>query len=92
MSDDKLTEEVYSDFIKNRLVDYKRVKTGVDLVVINFSYIFDLYFKQSIKIIYNNNYLEKFYNRFKFNDSQTKERIEEIYKITKQYIEQKKDE
>ncbi len=92
LSDDKLTEEVYSDFIKNRLVDYKRVKTGVDLVVINFSYIFDLYFKQSIKIIYNNNYLEKFYNRFKFNDSQTKERIEEIYKITKQYIEQKKDE
>lgn len=92
LSDDKLTEEVYSDFIKNRLVDYKRVKTGVDLVVINFSYIFDLYFKQSIKIIYNNNYLEKFYNRFKFNDGQTKERIEEIYKITKQYIEQKKDE
>ena len=37
LSDDKLTEEVYSDFIKNRLVDYKRVKTGVDLVVINFS-------------------------------------------------------
>ena len=91
LSDQKISEEVYKDFIKNRLVEYKKVKTGVDLLVIDFSYIFDLYFKESIKIIEENNYLEKLYNRFKFNDKQTKERIEEIYTIAKKYLEEKKD-
>lgn len=89
LSNQKISEEVYKDFLKNRLIEYKKVKTGVDLLVINFSYIFDLYFKESIKIIEENNYLEKLYNRFKFNDQQTKERIEEIYTITKKYLEEK---
>ena len=72
-------------------VEYKKVKTGIDLLTINFSYIFNLYFKESIRIIEENHYLEKLYNRFKFNDQQTKERIEEIYTITKKYLEEKKD-
>lgn len=91
LSDQKISEEVYKDFIENRLVEYKKVKTGIDLLVINFSYIFDLYFKESIRIIEENHYLEKLYNRFKFNDQPTKERIEEIYTITKKYLEEKKD-
>ncbi len=91
LSDQKITEEVYKDFIKKRLVEYKKVNTGIDLLVVNFSYIFDLYFKESIKIIEENNYVDKLYNRFKFNDQQTKERVEEIYKITKKYLEEKKD-
>lgn len=91
LSDQKISEEVYKDFLKNRLIEYKKVKTGIDLLVINFSYIFDLYFKESIRIIEENNYLEKIYNRFKFNDQKTKERIEEIYTITKKYLEEKKD-
>lgn len=91
LSNQKISEEVYKDFIENRLINYKLVKTGVDLLAINFSYIFNLYFKQSIKIIDDNNYLDKLYNRFKFNDQQTKERMEEIYTITKKYLEEKKD-
>lgn len=91
LSSQKISEEVYKDFIENRLINYKLVKTGVDLLAINFSYIFNLYFKQSIKIIDDNNYLDKLYNRFKFNDQQTKERMEEIYTITKKYLEEKKD-
>lgn len=91
LSDQKISEEVYKDFTEKKLVEYKKVKTGIDLLVINFSYIFDLYFKESIRIIEENHYLEKIYNRFKFNDQQTKERIEEIYTITKKYLEEKKD-
>ena len=86
-----MSEEVYKDFIENKLISYKKLKTGVDLLAIHFTYIFNLYFSQSIKIIYDNNYLDKLYNRFIFNDKQTKERIEEIYIMTKKYIEEKKD-
>lgn len=91
LSNQKISEEVYKDFIENRLINYKLVKTGVDILATNFSYIFNLYFKQSIKIIDDNNYLDKLYNRFKFNDQKTKERMEEIYTITKKYLEEKKD-
>lgn len=91
LSDQKISEEVYKDFLENRLVEYNKVKTGVDLLIVNFSYVFDLYFKESVDIIRENNYLEKIYNRFKFNDQKTKERFDEIYKITKKYLEEKKD-
>lgn len=92
LSNEKLSDEVYEDFKKDKLIRYDKVKTGLDLVAINFSYAFDLYFSQSVKIICENKYLEKLYNRFTFNDKKTKERFEEIYNITKKYIEEKKDE
>lgn len=91
LSEEKISDETYKDFIENKLISYNKVKTGVDLLAIHFTYIFNLYFKQSIKIIYDNNYLDKLYNRFSFNDKQTKERMEEIYNMTKKYIEEKKD-
>lgn len=91
LSDQKISEEVYKEFIQNRLIQYKKVKTGVDVLAIHFSYIFNLYFKESVKIIGENNYLEKLYNRFKFKDKKTRERMEEIYTITKKYLEEKKD-
>lgn len=86
LSDEKISDDVYEDFMKNRLVSYDKVKTGGDLLTIDFSYLFDLYFCQSLKIIDENKYLEKFYNRFSFNDKQTKERFEEMYNITKKYV------
>ena len=91
LSDQKISEEVYKEFIQNRLIQYEKVKTGVDILAIHFSYIFNLYFKESVKIIGENNYLEKLYNRFKFKDKKTRERMEEIYTITKKYLEEKKD-
>lgn len=91
LSNEKLTDEVYKEFIENKFVDFKKMKTGVDLLAAHFTYIFNLYFKQSIKLIYDKKYLENLYNRFKFNDQQTKERIEELYKTTKKYLEEKKD-
>lgn len=92
LSDEKISDDVYEDFMRNRLISYDKVKTGLDLVAIDFSYLFDLYFSQSVKIIDENKYLEKFYNRFKFNDKQTQERFDEMYNITKKYMEEKKDE
>ena len=91
LSNQKISDKIYNDFIENRLINYKYIKTGVDILAIHFTYIYNLYFKQSIKIIYDNNYLDKLYNRFSFNDKQTKERMKEIYETTKKYIEEKKD-
>lgn len=88
LSEQKISEDVYKDFIENRLIKYEKVKTGIDLLAVNFSYIFNLYFKPSMKIIYDNKYLDKIHKRFKFNDEQTKEIINEIYTIAKKYIEQ----
>lgn len=86
LSNEKFSDEVYEDFIKNRLISYSKVKTNLDLAAIDFSYLFDLYFSQSLKIIDENRYLEKFYNRFSFNDKQTEERFKKMYNITKEYV------
>lgn len=86
LSNEKFSDEVYEDFIKDKLISYNKIKTNLDLVAINFAYLFDLYFSQSLKIIYDNKYLEKFYNRFSFNDKQTKERFEKMYYIAKEYV------
>ena len=91
VENEKMTDAVYEDFFENRLIKYEKVKTGVDLFAIHFSYIYDLYFSQTVEIINENKYLEKIYNRFSFKDEKTKERLDEIYKITKKYIEEKKD-
>lgn len=90
LSNEKMSDEIYNNFVTIKKADYKNVKTGVDLLAVHFTYIFNLYFVESIKIIYDNNYLEKLYNRFSFNDKKTKERIEEIYMMTKKYIEEKR--
>ena len=90
LSDEKLTDEVYKEFVEDKFVNFKSMKTGVDLLAAHFSYLFNLYFKESIKIIYDKDYLKKLYNRFKFNDQQTKEKMEELYQITQKYLEEKR--
>ena len=41
---------------------------------------------KSLKIIYDNNYYEKLYNRFNFKDEITKERFKNIYERVNDYI------
>ena len=62
------------------------MKTGADLLVANFAYVYNFYFKQSLIILKNKNYLEKIYKRFDFKDKITKERYEDIYKQVNLYI------
>lgn len=89
LSNDKITDEIYNEFIHDKYIDYKKRETSADILISHFAYIFDFYFSQSLKIIKENNYLEDLYKRHTFNDEETMERYNQIYEITSKYLQDK---
>ncbi len=88
---DTITDEIYREFLEDKKIDYKKRKTGADILVSHFAYIYDINFKQSFKIIDEKNYLEKLYKRNEFKNEQTRKRIEVVYKEAKKYLEKKEN-
>lgn len=89
LSNDKITDEIYREFIEDKLINYRKRETSADILVSHFAYIYDFNFSETLKIIKQNNYLEKLYKRFKFNDEETMKRYNQIYKLAKNYLEEK---
>lgn len=89
MSLEKITDEIYNEFIEKNLITYKNRKTSADLLVGHFTYTFDINFDYSLKIIDDNKYYEKLYNRFDFKDEETSKRFENIYNIVSNYIKER---
>lgn len=87
LSEDKISDEIYREFIEEQKIDYKERRTSADILVCHFCYIYDLNFAITKKIIKENNYIDKLYKRFIFNDAETMKRFDTIYKISKEYIE-----
>ncbi len=88
LSDDKISDEIYREFVEDKRINYKERKTSADILVSHFNYVYDLNFPETRKIIRDNKYIDKLYQRFKFNDAETMKRFNEIYKLSKEYIEQ----
>ena len=89
LSNDIITDEIYKEFTQDSTIDYKNRETSADILVSHFAYVYDFNFKESLKIIKENGYLEKLYKRFTFKDEKTMEKYNEIYRIAKKYLEEK---
>lgn len=87
LSNDIISDEIYTQFIKDKRIDYKEIKTAADLLVCHFNYVFDLNFNQTKKMIKENEYIDKLYKRFTFKDEETQKRYNKIYKTVKEYVE-----
>ena len=88
LSDDKISDEIYREFVEDKRINYKERKTSADILVSHFNYVYDLNFPETRKIIRDNKYIDKLYQRIKFNDAETMKRFNEIYRLSKEYIEQ----
>ncbi len=88
LSDDKISDEIYREFVEDKRINYKERKTSADILVSHFNYVYDLNFPETRKIIRDNKYIDKLYQRFKFNDAETMKKFNEIYRLSKEYIEQ----
>ena len=86
LSNDVITDKVYYEFFNDHLINYNDKKTSIDLLVAHFAYIFDFNYKQSLYIIKQKGYVTTLYNRFKFNNPQTKDRMEKIYNEVLKYM------
>jgi putative nucleotidyltransferase with HDIG domain len=89
ISNEKMTDKIYEEFMEGKLVDYKKIQSAADKVIAHFAYVYDFNFKYSLKYIYENQYLEKHYKRIVFSDKETMKKYELIYETAKKYIEDK---
>ena len=91
-SEDKISEEIYREFMEDRAINYKNRITSADILVSHFAYVYDFNFNYGLKLIYNNGYIDKLFNRFRFKDQEVNKQYVEIYKTAKEYVKEKLEE
>lgn len=84
--DDDVTNEVAIQFRKHELINRKIRKTKADLLISVLAFVFDINFKESLEIIYEQKYLDELYNQienadrfkvfFEYANDYIKERVE----------------
>lgn len=87
LSMDKISNEIYREFTNRETINYKKRETAADILVSHFAYIFDFNYKYGLQLIKEKGYLEQIYKRFKFDNPETENRFNNIYKIAKEYLE-----
>lgn len=86
-SKEKITDEVYREFIENRVIDYSKRKTAVDRLVSHFAFVYDFNYSYGLKIIKEKGYYDTIYQRFQFENKETADKINHIYQLVKEYLE-----
>ena len=81
-----IAEEYYNQFINRKQIFRKKEPTVLDGMICLFSFIFDLNFEFSKKSIVERNYINDILSRFNFKNEQTKMQIEEIKKISYEFL------
>lgn len=86
LSNDIISKEIYREFIEEKYIDYNNRKTSADILISHFAYIYDFNFSYSLNIIKENNYIDKLYKRFIFNNKETMKMYNNVYNIAKKYV------
>lgn len=81
---DHISAKIEIDFFNHKLINAKEMKTQNDKLIIPFSYIYDVNFKETFEIIHKNKYYDRIYEKFN-NKSIFKKYIE----YTNKYIEER---
>lgn len=84
-----ISKEVLKDFKKERQILNQDKKTQLDKAIAIISFIYDINYTESFKIIKENEYINKIIDKFKIENEKVKEQFEEIRKIANKYIENK---
>ncbi len=86
LSKEELTEKTYNDFLGKRLILRKDRKTHIDMWVSYIAFIFDYNFVSGLKYILEKDYINILVDRIKYENEDTKMRMEAIRKVAIEYI------
>lgn len=81
-----ISKEIFELFKEKRSINRNMVKNSTDGVVNFMSFIFDLNFEYSYKVLKQNDYINKIIDKFSFKHEETREQFEEIRNVAKKYI------
>ncbi len=84
---EKISIKVYEDFMKHKCIKLKDRKTMIDYWICVIAFIFDLNFSISLQYVKEMNYIDILVDRIEYKNNETKQKMEEIRKIAKKYIE-----
>lgn len=87
LSNSAMSDVVYNDFLAHKCIKLEDRKTLIDYWVCILAFIFDLYFKSSLKYIKDKNYIDILIDKIEYKNEETKARMEDIRKCAKKYIE-----
>ncbi len=82
-----ISENVYNSVMKEECVDIKDRKYPLDYWICVLAFTFDLYFKETLLIVKEKNYIDILIDRFNYINS--KEKMNEIRKVLNDYIEKR---
>ena len=89
MENSDVSDKVYETVKLRKCVDIHDRVTYLDYWVCVLAFIFDLNFKESYEIVKENNYINILIDRFKYNNFETQQRMEDIRNIMNDYIDNK---
>ena len=81
-----VSEKVYEDFIQHKCIKLEDRKTIIDYWVCVIAFIFDLNFNISLQYVKENNYIDVLVDRIEYKNKNTKQKMEDIRKWAKEYI------
>lgn len=82
-----ISEKVYEEFMQHKCIKLEDRKTIIDYWVCVIAFIFDLNFNISLQYVKENNYIDILVNRIEYKNDTTKQKMEDIRKCAKEYIE-----
>ena len=85
---EEISKEVFEQFKNQKLIGNEKKFTYLDEVVGVISFIYDINFKEALKIIQKEDYINLILNRFEYNEKAEKQ-IQEIKIIANEYIDEK---
>ena len=80
-----ITDKIYNDFMNKKTILSKDRKTGIDIWISYIAFIFGLEFKCSYKMIKENDYINKLFNRFNYKDK----RVNDLKNKALEYLEER---
>lgn len=81
-----ISEDYFKQFSERSTILRKPNQTKLDSIISMIAFIFDLNFKYSKKVIYENNYINRILDKFDYKNNTTKEQIETIRNIASDYL------
>ncbi len=84
-----MSDEIYEKYNERKLINRVIVKTYLDRVIANASFIFDINFRYSYEFLKEKDYINQILNKFNFDNDVTIQRVEQVRKIANEYIESK---
>lgn len=86
MENEDFTNEIIREFKEDHYIDYKKRETFGDIWISHMAYVFDFSFKDSYKVLVENDYVNKFHNRMDFKKKKTIEQAMEILNMANEFV------